>query len=243
MILWRNIWGRLLNATILVLVQVLVMGYFLPLMGMPTVQIAPLYLVSVAQVLFFLGFNVCLSTVLDLKNRRSIEYFLILPMSKSWYLATQIVSFMIEGFLISFPLFTIGVLLLGSSFDISNANWLYFTLMYCLYLLFAALLFITISFAYPFEWFSDNIWPRRLSPLFFLSASFYPWKGVYTFSQLWALLFLANPMTYALEGLRGSLLGQANFIPVWICIVLVSLFCLLLLFLLSKALKRSLDPV
>lgn len=102
--LYRTIWGRLINATILVLVQVLVMGYFLPLMGMPQAQIAPLYLVSVAQVLFFLGFNLCLTTVLDLKNRRAIEYFLILPLSKSWYMATQIVSFMIEGFLISFPL-------------------------------------------------------------------------------------------------------------------------------------------
>lgn len=110
-------------------------------------------------------------------------------------------------------------------------------------MVFFALLFLTLSFTYEYKWFLDNIWPRRLSPLFLLSASFFPWYKVKVFSPFFAYLFLPNPITYIIEGFRSALLGSDQYLPFSICITVLIMSIIALIAILTRAIYKRLNPV
>jgi len=242
-IIRQSIFSELLDVGCLLTMQVLVFGKFLPLMGMPQENIAPLYLVSICQMLFLLGFNLAFNRVFDLKFDRFIEYHLSLPLNKKWLFGEYIVSFMIKCLVVSLPLVTAGLFLLRSVISLAHANWILFFIMYLLALLFFALFFQFLSFYYEFHWFLDNVWPRRLSPLFLLSASFFTWHKVYHFSKPLGIFFLCNPFTYITEGFRSTLLGGYPYLPIVYCVSVIALCNVLLIRLLAHAVKKTLNPV
>lgn len=233
----------LIDAGILCLLQVLVFGKLLPLLGMPIANVGPLYLVNICQLLFLLGFNLAFNLIFDLKFDRFIQYHFTLPINKRWLFAEYVCSFMLKCITVSLPLVSLGLFLLRDVISLSQANWLQFALIYTSSMIFFALLFLTMSFQYEYKWFLDNIWPRRLSPLFLLSASFFPWYKVNAFSHFFAYLFLLNPITYIVEGFRRTLLGNSDFLPFWLCFIVIIAAISVLIMLLSRAVYKCLNPV
>jgi hypothetical protein len=233
----------LIDAGILCLLQVLVFGYLLPVMGMARANVGPLYLVNICQILFLLGFNLAFNLVFDLKFDRFIQYHLTLPISKKWLFAEYVTAFMIKCITISLPLVSLGLFLLRNVISLEHAQWLLFGLIYTTSMVFFALLFLTLSFTYEYKWFLDNIWPRRLSPLFLLSASFFPWYKVKAFSPFFAYLFLLNPITYIIEGFRSALLGGDQYLPFGICITVLIMSIIALVAILTRAVYKRLNPV
>lgn len=57
-------------------------------------------------------------------------------------------------------------------------------------------------------------------PLFFLSAALYPIEGL---DPLMGAAVRANPVTYAVDAMRGALIGQ-NYFPIWLDLSVVLLF-------------------
>ncbi|MFZ5954672.1 MAG: hypothetical protein ACOYT8_06275 [Candidatus Dependentiae bacterium] len=233
----------LIDAGILCLLQVLVFGRLLPLLGMSIANVGPLYLVNICQILFLLGFNLAFNLVFDLKFDRFIQYHFTLPISKRWLFAQYVCSFMLKCITISLPLVSLGLFLLRDIILLSHANWLQFGIMYTTSMIFFALLFLTLSFKYEYKWFLDNIWPRRLSPLFLLSASFFPWYKVKAFSNFFGYLFLLNPITYIIEGFRTTLLGGNYYLPFWLCLSVLVCSIAGLIVLLTNAVYKRLNPV
>lgn len=242
-ILAKTLISRFIDGTFLLCTQVLGFGYLLPLAGMPAALIAPVFLGTMTRIFLFLGYGFALRRVLDIKDHHIIDYHLTLPLSKTWLIGQYIVSFMIEALLVSFPLLMLGMILLQPSFPFAQINWIAFALIYPLIILFYAILFAYLGFSSQYEWFMDNIWARRLTPLAFLGCSLVSWKATYAFSPFFAVLFLFNPLTYVNEGLRASLLGTHEYLPLWICISVISASCLFLLWLLAHAVNKRLDPV
>ena len=105
----------IIDGLILVCVTVLIFGYLLPLLGMPTSLIAPVFLGnSLCFFLASLGYNFAMRMVYDLKFNRFIDYFLTLPLPKRWLFSYFVASFIIETSIVTWP-FIIRVARISSS--------------------------------------------------------------------------------------------------------------------------------
>lgn len=239
--------GRLgslfLDNIVMLLTNVAMFGYLLPLMGMSKNLIAPLFIGYVIMSFFELGYGLAIKIVHDVKFDKFIDYQLSLPMSTHWLLAEYITNFAIKACVVTLPILSFGILLLGNKFVIVQTHWLAFIFMYFLSLIFFATLFLYYSFAYDYNWFRVNLWSRRLEPLFLFGAVFIVWKPLYAFSKALGILFLLNPVTYVAEGLRATLIGGNDFLPIWICMLAVSVGIVISWLLLVPAMRKKLDLV
>ncbi len=237
---WR---GMIIDSVVPLVAQVILFGKLFPLLGMPASFIAPLYLGSITGFSFFFGFSLGLRIVFDIQYTRFIDYHMSLPLPKRWLFAQYVTYFMIETAAVTLPLILLGIILLGKSFTIVVTSWPLFFVSYILMLLFFGTFFLALSFHYDFDWFRENLWPRRLTPLFTLSANFFVWKSIYAFSPWISYLFLLNPVTYLAEGLRATLIGGDAFISPSICIPMTCIFITLAVLLLCVGIHKRLDPV
>lgn len=235
--------SKLVDGAAIVALQVLVFGHLLPLAGMAPNLIAPTFIGTIIQLCITLGYGLSLRLLFDVEYNRFISYRLTLPLNKQWLFGVYIVNFMIEQLVTTIPLFSLGIIALGSSFVTVHTSPLLFVVVYFLSLFFMASLFLSFSLMYSFRWFFDNLWPRRLTPLLLFGGSFFPWKKVFAFSPTVGVLFLANPFTYVAEGLRATLIGGPDFLPIFVSIpmLLVGITVSWLLF--SRGVSKRLDPV
>lgn len=243
-VLKRRLNSLIVDGLILVCVTVLVFGYLLPLLGMSTTLIAPIFLGnSLSFFLASLGYNFATRMVYDLKFDHFIDYFLTLPLPKRWLFAYFLTSFIIETALVTLPLVTLGIILLGKNFGPINGSFITFLAVYFFVLLFWALFFLGSSFTCSYQWFKNNMWARRIMPLFVLSPAFFTYKTVTTFMPRFSTIMLCNPLTYLVEGLRVALLGGTDYLPLPMCLmgIFVALLCMSLR--LYYGIHKRLDPV
>lgn len=234
----------IIDGLILVSVTVLVFGYLLPLLGMPKTLIAPIFLGnSLSFFLASLGYNFATRMVYDLKFNHFIDYFLILPLPKRWLFAYFITSFIIESSIVTLPLITLGIILLGKSFGPLNGSFITFLAVYFLVLLFWALFFLGSSFTCSYQWFKNNMWARRIMPLFVLSSAFFTFKTVTTIMPTFSIIMLCNPLTYLVEGLRSALLGGTAYLPLTTCLLGISVAIVIMSVRLYYGIYKHLDPV
>lgn len=243
LVLQKRLKGLFFDNIILLLANIAMFGYLLPLMGMSPQLVAPLFIGYTVISLIEIGYSLSISIVHDVKFSKFIDYHLTLPLSTNWLLAEYITNFVIKASVVTLPLLLCGKLLLGNQFIIVQTHWFSFGLMYLLSLIFIATLFLFYSFAYEYNWFRFNLWPRRLDPLFLLGSLFTVWKQVYGFSKIVGVLFLCNPLTYIAEGLRATLIGGDAFLPAWLCMIVVSIFIVINWLLLKPAMRKKLDLV
>jgi len=211
---WKKI---LIDNVISISVFVLVYGHLFPAMGMGASLIGPMFIGSSAMSFFQLGFGLSIKFVQDLKFNRYIDYQVALPLKIEWLFFSYIINFMIEAILVTLPMLVFGIFLLGNKFVIVHTSWFLFGVIYLLTTFFFATLFLWLSFASEYSWFWANVWPRRLEPLFLFGAVFVPWKPLYAFSPFLGIVFLLNPVTHMVEGLRTTLIGGDQFLPFWVC--------------------------
>jgi ABC-type polysaccharide/polyol phosphate export permease len=226
-----------------VMLQVIMCGYLLPQMGMKPSLIAPLYISTFVLMLFTIGFSQSLRMVFDIKFNRYVDYLITLPLPKTWLFSTYIFSFMLETFLTTLPLITIGIFTLRQHFPLDQIQWLAFLAFYLLSLLFMSVFILALALSFSYQWYMDNIWPRILSPLLCIGAIFFTWHGINQFSPRMAQLTLFNPFTYIAEGIRTGLLGGSEYLPFTYCVPAVGLALVGAVLLLARGIKHRLDPV
>ncbi len=243
-LLKRSLLTRMLDAASMCLIVFIVYGHLMPNLGLDPQLIAPFFLGGTfTNIFLMLGFSIAIALLFEIKQKGRLFYLMTLPISLPWLFATYVVSFMIQVTAIIVPTITIGILLLGSRFQVIETNWPLCILVYLLSALFFGILMITIGIHYKQHWFLDNVWPRRLGPMFCFGCTLFLWKPVYAYAPRIAQLMLINPLVYVNEGLRSSFVGGDMFIPAWICIIMLSIFCIIGTFLLMISIRKQLDPV
>ncbi|HLJ31015.1 MAG TPA: ABC transporter permease [Candidatus Babeliales bacterium] len=243
-VLRQRLHDIIIDGLILVCVTVLVFGYLLPKLGMPTKLIGPIFLGnSLSFFLASLGYAFATRMVYDLKFDRFIEYFLTLPLPKRWLFVYFLSSFIIETSIVTLPLVTFGIVLLGDNFGPINGSFITFLFIYFLVLLFWALFFLGSSFTFSYQWFKNNMWARRLTPLFMLSPAFFTLKSITLIVPTCAKLMLLNPLTYLIEGLRSSLLGGNDYLPLTTCCIGITVTLVCMAIRLYHGFHQQLDPV
>jgi len=242
-VLKSNIISVLIDNLCMLCVVILTFGYLLPKMGMEKNLIGPIFIGQTLSHLFEIGFSLATKIVQDIKFNKFIEYQLGLPISVGWLITAYIVNFIIEASVITLPMLTLGILILGKKFIIYKTSWLGFIVIYTLVTIFFAALFMLYSFAYEYTWFWNNIWPRRIEPLYDFGCIYFLWKKLYAFSPVLGTLFLLNPVTYATEGTRAALIGGNQFIHILFCIIGLTIAILLILYLLKDRVRKRLDHI
>lgn len=243
-VLMVSLRGTLIDGFILMFVYVIVLGYLLPTMGMPSHFIAPVYMGNL--ILFFLqyGFAAGFKQLSDLRSTRFIDYQLTVPISTGWLITTHVITGVIQLAAITLPLVTVGVFILRAHFNPATMNIPGFFIMYLLSLTLTTITFMAAAYWYTYEWYLANIWPRRLSPLACFGGVFFPLAQVEQIVPTLSILFRINPITYLGEGLRAGLLGShASVVPLWQSMLITVGFILLACWGLKKGFKKRLDPV
>ncbi|MCX5921850.1 MAG: hypothetical protein NTX86_00815 [Candidatus Dependentiae bacterium] len=225
------------------IVQVTTFGYLFPLLGTPSAMIAPTYLGSMTSLLFHLGYAFVLKTSFNLEHDRFIDYHLTLPIPKRWLFASFIINHMLEVAIVTLPLFTIGVGLLHTHFNLAAISWLGIAIVYPLILAYFSTFFLAFSYSLSLSWIMANSWPRILAPMWWIGATLVVWKKVYLWQPWIAYCMLLNPITYAAEGIRAAFLGNQDFIPWPLCAVMLSIFIVFNCVCLVYGVKKRLDPV
>lgn len=209
--------GMFLDNLFLLFSAIAIFGYVLPSMGMRPELIAPLFLGQTIISFVQIAHSIAAILTRDIEKSQLIYYHSSIPLPHSFLLARFTISFVIKSLIITIPLLGVGILLLGEKFIIIKAHPLLFCIVYILSLVYAGTLFLFFSFNHTYEWFRWNLWTRRIEPLFIFGSITVTWKPLYEFSKPLGLIFLCNPLTYAAEGIRTTLIGGNNFLPFWAC--------------------------
>ena len=243
-VLKKNLRSKMIDASILTITNVIVFGKLFPMFGMPSRFIAPLFLGSGLIILIFsFGYGFAIRIVYDIKFTRFIDYHMTIPLSKFWLFLSYVVSFIIEVLIITIPLITVGIFLLRDSFATINGSWVIFFGAYLLCLILTATLFLSASFYYTFDWFRDNLWARRLFPLFLLSTLSITWKELIVLIPRMSLFIQLNPLTLFAESLRVSLLGGSEFLPLGFCVIGLVVWIIVFICAFNVGVAKRLDPV
>ena len=235
--------STILDGLFLTSIYVLLFGYLYPQMGMGQSLIGPVFIGSLLTLLCSLSFSLAVRVVNDLKFQRFIDYLFTLPIAKTWLFGWYVASFFIELLLATAPLLVFGLFLLRTKIDITHAQFPLFIAIYGASLLFCSICFLALSILYDYEWFFDNVWPRRLTPTLIASCAIFPWRLVNGFSPLIGKLFLLNPITYIAEGLRGALLDPALSLSPLICLGMLCVYNGLAICLLMHSIKKTFNTV
>jgi len=235
--------GLFIDNVITLTLDILVIGHLLPLLGMSNNLIGPFFIGMVIYTMFDISQGLAIELVYDLEFHRFIDYQLTLPLPIGWLITSYITRAALEAATIAVPRLFVGMFLLRRLFTIHHTHWLALIIMLVLALIFFATLTILFSFGYTFEWFNQNIWSRRIDPLFALAGIFIVWRKLYAFSPWIGLLFFLNPVTHTAEGIRSAFIGGDAFLPIWVCIFGVVLGICLNIWLLLPRVRKKLDYV
>ncbi len=233
---------KVINVCLWVGFQTILYGYFLPAFGMSEELIFPMYLGAVGFMFIFIGEDRLFRDIVDIQTTGYMNYELTLPISKLWFFLSYVAMYMINLTVeVVIPVIG-GAFIIASNVSFASLSIGWLAGVHVASILYCALLFLTITFAFSFTWLLDNLWPRIFVPLFVICPIFYPLKNVNKVSPLWGKLFLLNPFTYIVEGLRGAFLGVDYSIHPGICIGVLFLFSVVHVGLLYKAFYSKMDP-
>lgn len=178
-----------------------------------------------------MGFTAMQSTalplVLEFSFTREIEDRLLAPLPVGLVAVQKIVIASLRGLVAGGVIFPLGALILGSNFHLSGAH-VPLVVIFCLL---AALLGSGIglcmgTFVEPSQ--INIMFAVIFTPLFFTGCTQYPW-ALLNRLEWFQIVTLFNPITYASEGLRGTLVPQMPHMRVGIALLaligFIALFC------------------
>lgn len=239
----QQIWDKLIDVTIWVVLTLVVTGYILPFFGLASdfgvFQFAGLL---AAVGLFELYGNV-VDLVSDFQGNRVIQYAFTLPIPSWAAIFSKTTYYFIIYVILALMIFPVGKICLWYQFDLVQISYFKLVLaiffqavFYACFVLFPSSIVNTMSQM-------STVWSRYIFPMWFLGGFQFSWLALYKTVPLLAYVNLCNPMIYITEAMRIALLGQEGYMNFWLCLLAIGLFSLIFLYLSLKNLKKKLDYV
>lgn len=239
----QNLVRLWIDSAVVLFLEVILFGSFIPLMGLPAAMVAPIFLGSAIGQGFFKITTKAFESIRDIHFTKFIEYQLTLPLPKTWLFAQMIFSRVIEALIGIIPFIIFGIIALHSFFDITVGGFIKGILFFTLVTTFLNIAALACSYYYEYSWFMSNIWPRRFGLMYALAPIYFSWQQAYSFSPRVAQALLANPLTYCAEGFRRGMLESDAYISLPICGAMILVFACLSIAVLYAGIKKRLDPV
>lgn len=232
-----------INATIWFTCVVVTFSYVFPMTGMADDFGVFIAVGAIVTCSFWDIWTTTTAFVSDIEGNQTINYFLTLPIPNEFILIKQIIGYAIKAGIPTLIVLPLGKLYLWKQMDLSNFSMLKFALFYVLMNIFtgAFSLFITSNIKSLRHMAKVNM--RFLFPLWFFGGANYSWQMLHKLSPKLSYLCLFNPLIYAMEGVRVTVLGQTGYLPYWVCVLALAGFTILFGWLGIAKLRKRLDFV
>jgi hypothetical protein len=191
--------------------------------------------------LLVMAFHVTFDLLFDLEKNRHIDFQITL-LNPRLILIEQILFASLFTFFIMIPFFPLARIFVSSYIDLSNISWSsLFIILYLgslcasAYHKLAAIL-LTVQKISMF-------WTRVNHILLVLGGFWIPLHIVREFSPTLGFFLRFNPIIYLTEGLRQSVVGGSEFLPIWYCAVALLALSIMFTFLCFYFFKRRVDHI
>lgn len=221
---FREYPGKFFDTAFLFFTNVIVFAYFMPEQWLDA-SYGPFLMIGAIASFGLIEIIGKVSTFIsDIDGERTISQTLILPVTAGAVFSYVAVFWAISSALLSCLLFPLGKLLLWNQFSLSTISYVRLIPMFISANLFFG--FFALWLASVIRGLSslNSIWMRAINPLWMFGAYFYSWKASFDLSPVIGYLSFLNPMVYIMEGTRGATLGQAGYLPYWICLTMLWVF-------------------
>ena len=155
---------------------------------------------------------VALPLIAEFQYTREIEDRLLAPIRIEWVAFQKVLSGMIQAIVAGLVVIPLAWLVMGSGVDLRLDNLAVFALIALLVALFSAAGGLTLGCSISAASIG-LMFTLVVAPLIFFGCVYYPWSALETFPILQKLV-LINPLVYASEGFRGTLVPQFPHLPI-----------------------------
>jgi ABC-2 type transport system permease protein len=196
---------------------------------MPAVYKSLLLPGIIAITMVFTGiWAVAMPLIAEFQWTREIEDRLLAPIDVEWLAIEKIIAGMIQALVAGLVVIPLGWLVLRPGIDISIHSPLEFITIILLVAAFSACGGLALGCSIN-QQHIGLMFGMVITPMIFFGCTYFPWSALKTFPVLQKLV-LINPLVYASEGLRASLVPQFPHLATVAVLVALTFFdCLLLL--------------
>ena len=165
---------------------------------------------------------VAMPLIAEFQWTREIEDRLLAPINIAWIAIEKVVAGMIQAIVAGLVVLPLAWLVLGHGVDISIHAPMKFVAMILLVALFAASGGLALGCSMN-QQHIGLMFSMVITPMIFFGCAYYPWSALKTFPIMQKAV-LINPLVYASEGLRGTLVPQFPHLPLAAVLVMLTLF-------------------
>ena len=170
---------------------------------------------------------VAMPLIAEFQWTREIEDRLLAPIDISWVAIEKVLAGLIQAILAGLVVLPLGGIILRPGLELHVGNPLVLILVIVLVAGFSACGGLALGCSMD-QQHIGLMFSMVLTPMIFFGCTYYPWSALEKFPILQKIV-LINPLAYASEGLRASLVPQFPHLPVVAILIALAIFdCLLL---------------
>ena len=225
----RNLLPMLVQNLLQPMLLTFVFGRVLTASGMMPMQYKNILLPGIIAISMVLSGvqGVAMPLIAEFQFTREIEDRLLAPMATSWLAVEKIVAGMIQAMVAGLVVIPTAWALMGSGVTIDLGKPLEFAVICFLVALFASAGGLALGVSVG-QTQIGLMFSLVLAPMMMFGCAYYPWSALKFFPAL-QYAVLINPLVYASEGLRGSLVPNVPAMPAEAVIAALAVIDILLL--------------
>ena len=170
---------------------------------------------------------VAMPLIAEFQWTREIEDRLLAPISMNWIAIEKVIAGLLQALIAGLVVLPLGWLVLRPGVEIQIGNPVMFAVIILLVGGFAACGGLALGCSMN-QQHIGLMFSMVITPMIFFGCTYYPWSALEKFPILQKIV-LINPLVYASEGMRATLVPQFSHLPVTAVVVALALFDLLLL--------------
>jgi ABC-2 type transport system permease protein len=171
--------------------------------------------------------SVAMPLIAEFQFTREIEDRLLAPIEISWLAIEKVVFGTVQSLISALVVIPAAWLLLRPGVDLNLRSPLSFVIVTLLVALFSSCGGLALGCSVD-QTHIGLMFSLVLTPMIFFGCTYYPWSALNNFPILQKIV-LVNPLVYASEGLRGTLVPQFPHLSMWAVLVALVVFDALLL--------------
>ena len=171
---------------------------------------------------------VAMPLIAEFQFTREIEDRLLAPIDISWVAIEKVLAGLIQAIVAGLIVLPVGGIILRPGLELHLKNPLLFVITVVLVAGFSACGGLALGCSMD-QQHIGLMFSMVLTPMIFFGCTYYPWSALSNFPILQKIV-LINPLAYASEGLRASLVPQFPHLPTLAIVAALAVFdCLLLI--------------
>ena len=237
---------KIINHLYWVILSVIVFSYIMP--QAPSVGTSSDYGILIAlsmpiSAAFFGAINCMYGLLHDVTNEGSnLRYELTLPIPQWMVFVKYGLEISIQTFIATSVLFPVVYVMLFKQLTFTLFGIFKFYLILMSTSIFSGFFSVFIvSMAENIFQGLDNVWIRIVFPMWFLGCFQFSWSDLYTINPIIAYADLCNPLTWALEASRASIVSDVSILNFWLCIIVLLIFTLIFGYIGTQRLLKRMD--